>query len=169
MAVIGDRAVWSADAEGMKVVSLTIGELLDRQAAAMPDKEALVYAYPERCLELRLSFREYRDQVDRVARGLLALGIGQGEHVAIWAPNLPEWIFLQLAVYRIGAVLVTINTGYRAGELEYVLRQGDVTTLCMVEEFRGNSYLDSVHTVAPELREVTDPVHEEVHSRRCPA
>src|SRR6185503_19061343 len=106
--------------------------------------------------------------VNRIAKGLIALGIEKGEHVGVWATNVPEWIFLELALAKIGAVLVTINTNYRAGELEYVLRQGDITTLFMIEEFRGNSYSDSIYTIAPELNAIADPVIERLHSARLP-
>ena len=75
--------------------------------------------------------------LNRLAKGLLALGIGKGEHVAVWATNVPEWVMLEIALAKIGAVLVTVNTNYRVAEIEYVLRQGDITTLFMIEGFRG--------------------------------
>src|SRR5438874_550949 len=127
MAIKGDLAHWEAEDFGIELIDQTIGELFDQRAAEMPDKEALVYNYPEIGLDLRLSYSQYRDAVNRVAKGLLALGIEKGEHVAIWALNVPEWIFLELALAKIGAVLVTVNTNYRAAEIEYVLRQGEVT------------------------------------------
>ena len=164
MGITGDRAIWEAESEGFELLHITIGDLVDQQAAVLPDKEALVYHYPERGLDVRLTYRALRDEVNRVARGLLALGIEKGEHVAIWAPNVPEWIFLQLALAKIGAVLVTVNTAYRAAELEYLLRQGDITTLFMVEELRDNSYLDSVYHIVPELKDILDPASEAVHS-----
>jgi len=81
---------------------------------------------------------------------------------------VPEWIFLQLALARIGAVMVTVNTSYKASELEYVLRQGDITTLFMTEEFRGNPYLDSVYSIVPEIKELTDPLAQPVQSAKLP-
>src|ERR1700676_657693 len=158
MAVQGNRAIWEAESEGIALLNITIGELLEQQAESRPDKEALVYSYPEIGLNLRLNFRQYRDEVDRLSKGLMALGIAKGNHVAVWAPNVPEWIFLQLALARIGAVMVTVNTAYKASELEYVLRQGDITTLFMTEACRGNSYQDSVYTIVPEMRELADPI-----------
>jgi fatty-acyl-CoA synthase len=143
------KARWHAESDGWELENITIGALLDRQAEAFPENEALVYNYPELGINLRLSFRRYRDEVQRVARGLLALGIEKGEHVAVWATNLPEWVLLELALAKIGAVLVTINTNYRASELDYVLRQGDCTTLFLIEECRGNSFLESVQSIAP--------------------
>jgi fatty-acyl-CoA synthase len=168
MAVKGDRAIWEADSEGVELLNTTIGELLEQQAERRPDKEALVYHYPEIGLNLRLNFRQYRDEVDRLSKGLIALGIAKGDHVAVWAPNVPEWIFLQLALARIGAVMVTVNTAYKASELEYVLRQGDISSLFMTEEFRGNSYLDSVYSIVPEIKELADPLAQPLQSAKLP-
>lgn len=166
MGVKGNRAIWEAESRGIDLISVTIGELFDRQCDAIPDKEALVYNYPEIGLDLRLSFRQYQDEANRLAKGLLALGIEKGEHVAVWATNVPEWILLEIALAKIGAVLVTVNTNCRAAEIEYVLNQGDITTLFMIEGFRGNSYVDSVYRIAPELKSIADPIHERL---RCPA
>jgi fatty-acyl-CoA synthase len=168
MAIKGDRAIWEAESEGVELLNTTIGEILEQQAERRPDKEALVYNYPELGLNLRLNYRQYRDEVDRVSKGLMALGIAKGDHVAVWAPNVPEWIFLQLALARIGAVMVTVNTAYKASELEYVLRQGDITTLFMTEEFRGNSYLDSVNSIVPELKDLTDSIAQPLLSEKLP-
>src|SRR6185369_16600303 len=168
MGIKGDRAVWEAESRDIELINLTIGELFDRQCEAFADREAIVYNYPEVGLDLRLSYREYRDEVNRVAKGLLALGIEKGENVAVWATNVPEWILLELALAKVGAVLVTVNTNYRAGEIEYVLRQGDITTLFMIEEYRDNSYLDSIYSLAPELNAIADPVRERFRSARLP-
>src|SRR4030095_8962734 len=92
----------------------------------------------------------------------------KGETVAVWATNLPEWALLEMALAKIGAVLVTINTNYRASELEYVLRQGDITTLFTIEEFRSNSYLDTIYGLVPELKSLENPVHEPVRSASLP-
>jgi fatty-acyl-CoA synthase len=150
------------------LLNITIGESLEQQAEIRPDKEALVYSYPEIGLNLRLNFRQYRDEVDRLSKGLMALGIAKGDHVAVWAPNVPEWIFLQLALARIGAVMVTVNTAYKASELEYVLHQGDITTLFMTEEFRGNAYLDSVYGIVPEMKDLADPISQPLQSEKLP-
>ena len=168
MGITTDRAIWNAESYGLELLHITIGDLLDQQAATFPDKEALVYHYPERGLELRLTYRALHAEVNRVARGLLALGIGQGEHVAIWAPNVPEWVFLELALAKIGAVLVTVNTAYRKDELAYLLRQGDITTLFIVEQLRDNPYLETVYAIAPELQAILDPTSEAVQSAALP-
>ncbi len=158
MAIKGDLAYWEAEDFGVDLIDLTLGDLLDQRAEERPDKEALVYNYPEMGIDLRLSYSQYRDVVNQLAKGLIAYGVEKGDHVAVWATNFPEWIFLQVAVARIGAVIVTINTNYRASELDYALRQGDISTLFLIEEHRGNNYLESFYSVAPEIREVGDPL-----------
>lgn len=168
MAIKNDLAHWEAEAFGTDLIDLTLGDLLDQRAAELPDKEALVYRYPEIGLELRLSYSQYRDTVNRVAKGLLALGLEKGDHVAVWAPNVPEWIFLQMALAKVGGVIVTINTNYRAAEVEYVLQQGDIKLLCLTEELRGNPYLESVYSIAPELKEISDPLTQKLQAARLP-
>lgn len=168
MAITGDLAVWESETEGLELLPCTIGDLLDQQTKLRPKKEALVYSYPENGLDLRLNYEQYRTEVDRLSKALLALGIAKGEHVGVWATNVPEWILLQLALARIGAVMITINTAYKASELEYVLRQGDVSSLFLIEKFRENSYLDSLYHIVPELRELTDPLHQTLQSTRLP-
>jgi acyl-CoA synthetase (AMP-forming)/AMP-acid ligase II len=101
-----------------------VSTLLREQAAQRPQKEALVYpAFLNGGHALRLSFAQLDAEVDRLARGLVALGIRRGEHVAVWAANVPSWVPLEFALARIGAVLVTVNTSLQAEEVDYVLRQ----------------------------------------------
>lgn len=168
MSIKGDRAFWEAQDEGLAFINATIGELLAKQAAAMPEKEAVVYNYPEINLNLRLNYRQYQNEVNRVAKALLALGIAKGEHVAVWATNVPEWLFLQMALARIGAVMITVNTAYRTSEIEYVLKQGDATHLFMIDGFRGNSYAGSMHELIPELEEIADPIHQILQATKLP-
>jgi fatty-acyl-CoA synthase len=164
-----DKAVWEAESDGQELLDLTIGDLLDQQAEKFPDHEALVYNYPESGLNLRLTYRQYQAESNRLAKGLMAIGVAPGEHIAIWATNVPEWALIQMAAGKIGAVLVTVNTNYRASELEYVLRQGDVATLVMIGHYRDNNFLDSLYTIAPELREVREPSFDELRSANLPA
>jgi fatty-acyl-CoA synthase len=104
---------------------LMVGAILDRQADRFGDRDFVAFADRD----FRLTYREFRDRVDLVARGLMGMGVRKSEHVAIWAPNIPEWLLLQYATGRIGATLVPINTGLRARELEFVLRHSETTTL----------------------------------------
>ena len=168
MGIEGNRAYWEAESRGIELIDITIGDLFDQRCQAYADKEALVYNYPEIGLDLRLTYRQYHDEVTRLAKGLLALGIEKGEHVAVWATNVPEWVFLEIALSKIGAVLVTVNTNCRVSEIEYVLRQGDVTTLFLIEAHRGNSYVESLNTIAPELKDLSDPVRNRLHCAALP-
>jgi fatty-acyl-CoA synthase len=125
----GTLAIWDADENGPALVEATVGDLVDRGARLYGDAPALVYDDPQLGVELRLDYRGLRDEARRLAKGLMALGIERGEHVAVWAPNLPEWVLLELALGMIGAVLVTVNPLFRSAELRYVIEQGQVTTL----------------------------------------
>ncbi|MFT3956342.1 MAG: AMP-binding protein [Piscinibacter sp.] len=146
MAMQGDGlSIWNAESFGETLVDWSVGELLARQARARADHLALVYHQPER--QLRWTYAELLARVERLARGLVELGIGHGDKVAVLAPNLPEWIVLEFACATIGATLVTVNTNSRADELGHVLRQADVQALFLVEAFRGNAYADMVQAL----------------------
>ncbi|MCM3004382.1 AMP-binding protein [Priestia koreensis] len=118
----------------------TIGQLLKETASLFKEKEAIVYSKEN----IRYTYQEFYDATTLVAKALLNLGIKKGEHIAIWATNVPEWILLQFASARIGAVLVTINTSYQEHELEYLLKQSDTSTLFFIDEFKTTSYLSIV-------------------------
>lgn len=169
MGVTSDKAVWEAESFGYDLADITIGDLLDQQAEKFADNEALVYStYDDIGINVRWTYRQYREVANQLAKGMLALGIEKGEHVAIWAPNVPQWMVVFMASAKIGAVLVTVNTAYRQSELEYVLRQGDITTLFLVEEARGNPYLQSLYESVPELREIENPAQTIVESNSLP-
>jgi fatty-acyl-CoA synthase len=129
------------------VEGLTIGQVLAATAARSSDGDALVF--PQ--LNVRLSWRQFAEQVDDAARGLLALGIRSGEHVAVWATNVPQWVLLQFATARIGAVLVTINPAYRPFELKYVLNQCDAKALFLIDGFKKSDYFAMLAEACPEL------------------
>lgn len=128
-------------------IDCTIGKLLDGMAERFPDNEALVYH--ERAL--RYSYREFNEICRTVAKGLLRLGIRKGDNVSIWAYNVPEWVILQFATAKIGAILVTVNTSYKSAELEYILKQSDSGTLFMVRSFKDSDYIRIISDVIPEL------------------
>lgn len=130
-----------------QAIDVTMGRLLDDMAEHYPDNEALVYH--ER--GLRYTYREFNETCRQVAKGLLKLGVRKGDNVAIWAYNVPEWVVLQFATAKIGAVLVTVNTSYKSSELEYILAQSDSTTLFMVKSFKDNDYVATLNEVVPEL------------------
>src|SRR5262249_37073311 len=118
MGIKNNKANWEAESRGIELINITIGDLFDQRCKTHADKEALVYNYPEIGLELRLTYREYHKEVTRMAKALLALGVEKGEHVAVWATNVPEWVLLEIALSKIGAVLVTVNTNCRVSEIE---------------------------------------------------
>ncbi len=157
---------WQAETDGTPLLELTVGDLLDRRADGLPTQEAVVYScYPEfaGALDIRWTYQEYRERANQVAQGLMALGLNKGAHVAVWAANLPEWILLQMAAAKAGLVLVTVNPAYRAQELEYVLRQGDVTALFFMARVRDHDCLETVRSM------ITPGAHNgEVTSERLP-
>jgi fatty-acyl-CoA synthase len=128
--------------------AVTLGQILDRTVAAFPDNEAVVYVDRD----FRLTYREFGDLVDRLARGLMAMGIQKGEKVAVWATNVPYWVALQFATAKIGAVLLTINTSYRISELAYVLAQSETENLFLIDGYQDIDYLQTVYELVPELR-----------------
>jgi fatty-acyl-CoA synthase len=125
-----------------------VGELLAVLARDYPQNEALIY--PDRAL--RYDFSQLEWLARKIARGLLSLGIETGDRVALWAPNVPEWVVLQFALAKIGAVLVTVNTSLRAAEIEFLLKQSESGTLITVAGFRDVDYVETIYEVIPELR-----------------
>ncbi len=116
---------------------VAVGALLTRLAQALPDREALVYDEPA----FRMTFSQLEAEARLIARGLLAVGVERGERVALWATNVPEWIVLQFALAKIGAVLVTVNTALRAHEMDYLLRQSEAGTVLAISGFKGVDYV----------------------------
>ncbi|HEX9001581.1 MAG TPA: AMP-binding protein, partial [Blastocatellia bacterium] len=116
---------------------VTVGALLTRLAGAIPENEALIY--PDR--DLRWTFADLEAEARLIARGLMACGVEQGERVALWATNVPEWVVLQFTLAKIGAILVTVNTGLRAHELDYLLRQSEAATVITIQGFRDVDYV----------------------------
>ena len=129
--------------------SLTLGRQLEFWARETPDHEFLVY--PDR--GLRWTYRQFDERVNRLAKGLLAIGIGKGDHVGIWAKNVPDWLVFQFACAKTGAVLVTVNTAYKAEELDYILRQSDMKMLGLIDGFRDVDYIEIVNRLVPELKQ----------------
>lgn len=162
----GGLSYWQAESDGVPLLEISIGDLLDRRAEEIPAQEALVYScYPEfgDALNIRWTYQEYRERVNAIARGLLALGLNKGDHIAVWAANLPEWPLLELAAFKAGLVLITINPVLRAHEVEYILKQGDAIALFFMARIRDH---DSLAT----MRSLTTPgtKHGEVTSEILP-
>ncbi len=125
----------------------TIGRCFDRVAEQNADTLALVVRHQD----IRWTYREFRKQVDRLATGLIALGIEPGDRVGIWGPNSYEWVLTQFATAKIGAIMVCINPAYRLYELEYVLNKVDCKAIIAAEKFKSSEYLNMLNTLAPEI------------------
>jgi len=133
----------------MQLLEKTIGAVLEEQVALYPDKDFIVYADRG----LRFSYRQFDERVNAMAKGFLAMGIGKGDKVGIWATNVPDWFTVFFATAKIGATLVTVNTSYKLYELEYLVRQSDIGTLCLVDGFRDSDYVQMVYELVPELKD----------------
>jgi fatty-acyl-CoA synthase len=125
----------------------TIGGALDEAVRLHGDREALVSVQQQR----RFTYRELSEEVDRLARGLVARGVAKGDRVGIWSPNCHEWVLVQYATARIGAVLVTINPAYRTHELAYVLKQSGVSLLIAAPSFKTSDYVAMAREAAPDV------------------
>lgn len=132
----------------MQLSERTIGEWLEYWAEKTPEKEYIVYSDRD----LRFTWKDFDERVNNMAKGLLAIGVKPGSHVGIWATNVPDWLTFLYAGAKIGAVLVTINTNYKQHELEYIVDNADIDTLCITEGVFDGSYIDMVYEMAPELK-----------------
>ncbi|MBH5143919.1 AMP-binding protein [Rhodococcus erythropolis] len=129
----------------------TIGDNLDRTVAAHGDRDALI----DHASGRRWTYREFAEQVNGLAAGLLSRGVGKGDRVGIWAPNCPEWTFTQYATAKIGAILVNINPAYRSHELQYVLEQAGISMLVSAASFKTSDYASMIETVRPQCPDLT--------------
>lgn len=127
---------------------ITLGNLLNELAEQHPTREAIKFVDRD----FKRTWKELNEEAEKLARGFMAMGITKGDHVAIWATNVPEWMLTLFATAKIGAVLVTVNTSYKVFELEYLLRQSDTKCLVMIDGFKGTSYVDIVNELCPELK-----------------
>jgi len=128
---------------------MTLGEMLDNIAAKYPDTEAVVSVHQN----IRWTYREFLKQVHDVARGLMGLGVEKGDRVGIWAMNHAEWLVVQYATAKIGAVMVNINPSYRTYELEYVLKQAEIQTIIIQGRFKTSDYVGMFYEACPEAFE----------------
>lgn len=126
---------------------MTIGDLIDDWADKQPDRECLVY----HDRGLRLSYQQFRNECNQVAKAFMALGLGKGNHISVWSTNYPEWVITQFATGKMGAPLVTVNTAYRIYELEYLLKQSDSSTLIVMQGLKEVDYVKTVYELCPEL------------------
>ena len=126
----------------MGIRDVTVGDLLTLQARALPTADALCYESGP-----RYTFLELEREARLIARGLMALGVAPGERVVLWASNVPEWVVLQFAIAKIGAVLVTANTALRERDIDYLLRQSEAATLITTAGVRDANYVACLEAI----------------------
>ena len=126
----------------------TLGQLLDQTIARCGENDALVLADRD----FRLTWYEFGAEVDRVAKGLMALGVGYGEKVAIWSTNVPHWIVLMFATAKIGAILLPLNINYKSAEIDFALKQSDAENLFVIGGYRDCNYIEVLNSLIPELK-----------------
>jgi fatty-acyl-CoA synthase len=152
------KYVWEKET----LIDLTFPQVLDRMVDEFPDQ----YAFRYTALDYTRTYAEFREDVDTFARALIALGVKPGDHVSIWATNVPQWYITFWATVKIGAVLVTVNTAYKIYEAEYLLRQSDTHTLVMIDGYKDSDYVGIMKELCPEL-ETAEP-GKPLHIKRLP-
>ena len=131
-----------------EVIDATFSDVLDTMVENYPDQFA--FKYPT--LDYTRTYEQFRRDVDECAAALISLGVKAGDHVAVWATNVPEWFITFWATTKIGAVLVTVNTAYKIHEIEYLLKQSDTHTLVMIEYCKDINYKEIIEELCPELK-----------------
>ena len=134
-----------------KLRTITVGNLLNEVAEKYPDENAVKYTDRD----YTRTWKEFNEEVERIAKGFLSIGLKKGDHIAIWATNTPEWLLTLFASAKIGAILVTVNTNYKVFELEYLLRQSDTKVLVMNSGFKDANYIKIVNELCPTLKDST--------------
>ncbi len=132
----------------MELINHTLGSILEHWTQNSPDKEFIKYTDRE----LSFTYSEFNDRVDRMAKGLIELGVTPGAKVGVWAKSVPDWLTLMFASAKIGAVLVTVNTNYKAAEVKYILQNADIHTMCLINGYRDSDYVSIMYDIVPELR-----------------
>jgi fatty-acyl-CoA synthase len=145
----------------MNLIEDTLGGLLEKWAKETPDHEFIVY--PDR--NLRFTYSQFNDRIDKLSKGLINIGVKPGDKVGIWATNVPDWSSFMFATAKIGAVLVTVNTSYKIAELEFIMKNADLHTLCIINGYRDGDYVNMVYELVPELK---TSVRGELRSEKFP-
>jgi len=144
------------------IIDLTFPQILDRMAEEFPDQ----YCFRYTTCDYTRTYAQFRDDVDTFARSLIALGVRPGDHVAIWATNVPQWFITFWATVKIGAVLVSVNTAYKIYEAEYLLKQSDTHTLVMIDGVKTSNYSEIIKELCPELKDLKPG--QPLHSKKLP-
>ena len=150
--------VWEKE----KLINYTFPQVLDRMCEEFPDQIAFDYTL----YDYKRTYVEFRKDVDTFARSLIHMGVKPGDHVAIWATNVPAWYITFWATIKIGAVLVAMNTAYKSHEAEYLLKQSDTHTVVIVKGFRDSDYAGIINELCPELASTRKGEH--LHAKRLP-
>lgn len=132
----------------MEMIQKTLGDVIRGLAKDYPDRQAIKYT----TRDFERTWRELDEETDKVAKGLMALGVKKGDKVAIWATNIPEWLLTLFGAAKCGAILVTVNTNYKVFELEYLLTQSDTKVLVMMGGFKDANYVDIIDNLIPALK-----------------
>jgi fatty-acyl-CoA synthase len=132
----------------LELFDKTLGDWIEYWAEKTPEKEYIVYSDRD----LRFTWKKFNERVNDMAKGLISIGVTRGSNVGIWAQNVPDWLTFLYATAKIGAVAVTVNTSYRSEELEYLIKDSDMHTLCMTDGVPGSNYTDIIYELLPELR-----------------
>ncbi|XP_006166259.1 acyl-CoA synthetase family member 2, mitochondrial isoform X2 [Tupaia chinensis] len=133
----------------MRLISKTVGRCLDATAQRVPDKDALIVLQEN----VRLTFAQLKEEVDKAAAGLLSIGLCRGDRLGMWGPNSYAWVLMQLATAQAGIILVSVNPAYQAMELEYVLRKVGCKALVFPKQFRTQQYYNILKQICPELEQ----------------
>src|SRR6266702_2302042 len=141
------KASYAHGTSNVPLIGQTIGDLLDEVAARFPTNEALVSVFENR----RFTYAEFAEEVNRVARALMGLGVGKDDRVGVWSTNCVAWVLAQFATAKIGAILVTLNPAYRLYELDFALRQSECNVLISGEGFKDANYALTLRELVPDL------------------
>ena len=126
----------------------TIGQVLEETANRFPTTQAVKYIE----MEFDKTYYDFNQKVDRIAKGLLGMGFKKGDHVAVWATNYPQWLVLFFATAKIGVILVTVNTNYKANELEYLLKQSESRALFICDGLKDIDCEKTIYSICPEIK-----------------
>lgn len=133
----------------MELTDKTLGQFLEKWTAETPDKEFMIYSDRN----LRFTYAQFNQRVDHLAKALLHIGMNPGDKLGIFANNVPDWITFMFATAKIGAILVTVNTNYKTHELEYIMKDADISALALVNGFRDSDYVSMINELVPELKD----------------
>ncbi len=140
---------YAFEGSNTKLIAKTIGDLFEEMSQQVPNNDCVVSVHQG----IRMTYKEFNKEVDRVAKGLMALGVNKGDRVGIWSTNNIEWVMVQFATAKMGAVLVNINPAYRTHELEYAMKQSELSTLILIDNFKTSDYIKMVYEVEPSIRD----------------